>query len=96
MLSMVSKELGKAFFNAIISWTWAVEQGEVTLGNCTLRADMDGPITLRQRWCTRAGQRINLTWVAGGLLYSGPCMYELVPKLTLREAVFLMPLLSMG
>ena len=61
MLPMVSKELGKAHFNAIMSWTWAVEQGEVALGDCTLRADLVGPIALGQRWCTRAGQRIDLT-----------------------------------
>ena len=28
--------VGKALFNAIMSQTWDVEQGEVTLGNCAL------------------------------------------------------------
>ena len=53
MLSMVSKGLGKAHFNCIISWTWAVEQVEVALGNCTLRVDVVGPVALGQRQCTR-------------------------------------------
>ena len=63
MLAMVSKELGKACFNAIMSWTWAVE---VTLGNCALRADLVGSIALGERQCTRAGQRVELTGKHGG------------------------------
>ena len=46
MLSMVSKELGKAHFNVIMSWTMDVEQGGVALGNCTLRADLIGIMAL--------------------------------------------------
>ena len=36
MLPIVSMESGKALFNAMMSQTWAMEQGEVTGGNCTL------------------------------------------------------------
>ena len=55
MLPMVLKELGKAHFNAIMSWTTEVEQGEVALGKCTLRADLMGIIALGIQWWTRAG-----------------------------------------
>ena len=96
MLPVVSNELGKAHFNVIMSQTWAVEQGEVTLGNCALRADLVGPIALGQRRCTRACQRNDLTGVAGRLLCSEPCMTELLLKLTFREVVFLMLLWPVG
>ena len=66
MLPVVSKEVGKAFFNAIMSQTWAVEQGEVALGDCSLRADLVGPTALGQRQCTRVGLRMDLIGVAGG------------------------------
>ena len=36
MLTIVSQELGKAHFNAIMFQTWEVEQGEVADGDCTL------------------------------------------------------------
>ena len=36
MVPMVSKQMGKAHFNAIMSWTMEVEQGEVALGSCDL------------------------------------------------------------
>ena len=55
MLPMVFKESGKAHFNAIMSWTMDVEQGVVTLVNCTLRADVKGMIALGDKWCTRPG-----------------------------------------
>ena len=55
MLPMVLKELGKALSNAIMSQTWAVEQGEVIWGDCTLRVDLVGPVALGERQCTRAG-----------------------------------------
>ena len=63
MLPVVSKELGKALLNTIMSWPWAGEQGEVTLGDCTLRADLVGPIALEHRWCTWAGWRMDFTGV---------------------------------
>ena len=61
MLPMVSKELGNACFNAIMSQTWAVVQGEVALGNCAL-----GIEALEQRQCTRMGFRVDVTVVEGG------------------------------
>ena len=67
MLPMVLMELGKALFNAIMSQTWALEQGEVTLGDCTLKADLVGSIALGQRQCTRAGNRMDLIGIAGDL-----------------------------
>ena len=42
MLPMVSKELGNAGFNAIMSWTWVVVQGDVALGDCTLGVEVWG------------------------------------------------------
>ena len=66
MLPVVLKELGNTCFNAIMSQTWVVVQGEVALGDCTLRADLVGPIALGQRQCTRADKRMDLTRVAGG------------------------------
>ena len=60
MLPMVSKELGKAHFNPIMSQTWAVEQVVVTWADCTLRA------YLGQRWCTRVGHNMDLIVVDGG------------------------------
>ena len=90
ILPMVSKELGKALFNAIMSQTWAVEQGEVTSGDCTLMADLVGSIALGQSECTMACLSMDLTGVEGGLLHLAHCMTDVLPKLTLREAVFLM------
>ena len=49
MLPVMSKELGKAHFKAIMSQTWAVVQGEVALGDCTLRVDVRGIEALEQR-----------------------------------------------
>ena len=40
MLPMVLKEPGKARFKAIMSWTTEGWQGEVTLGDFTLMADL--------------------------------------------------------
>ena len=60
MLPLVSKEIGNALFNAIMSQTWVVVQGEVTLGNCTLG--------IEQRWCTRMGL-IGSATVVWGLLH---------------------------
>ena len=87
MLPMVSKGLGKACFNAIMSQTWAVEQGEVT---CTLSADLVGPVDLEQRQCARAGFIIDLTGVLVELLCFIPLICEELPELILREVVFLM------
>ena len=42
MLPVVSKELGKALFNAIMSKTWPVMKVEVTLGDCALKVDVRG------------------------------------------------------
>ena len=50
MLPIVLKVLGKACFNAIMSHTWAVEQGEVAWGDCALRSDLIGPVDLGQMW----------------------------------------------
>ena len=75
MLPMVSNELGKACFKAIMSQTWAVEQGEVTLGNCTLRVGLLGHVHLGQRWCTRAGF-MEVAGVLMGLLCCVPLMCE--------------------
>ena len=60
MSPMVSKELRNAHFNAIMSQTWVVVQGEVTLGNCPL-----GIEALEQRQCTRVGFRVDATVVEG-------------------------------
>ena len=49
MLPMVLNEFGKAHFNAIMSQTWAVVQGEITLGNCTLKVDVREFSTFEQR-----------------------------------------------
>ena len=46
MLPMVSKESGKAHFNAIVSQTMKVEQGAVTLVDCALTADFRGTVAL--------------------------------------------------
>ena len=70
MLPMMLKELGKAHFNAIMSQTWAVEQGGVALGNCTLRAEMVGPIALEQRQYTRASLNMDLVVVDRGFALS--------------------------
>ena len=48
MLPMVSKELGNACFNVIMSRTWAVVQGEAALGDCALRVDVRGFEALEQ------------------------------------------------
>ena len=42
-----------------------MEQRDITLGGCTLRADLVGPIALGQRCCTRAAQRNDLAGVVG-------------------------------
>ena len=49
MLPVVLRELGKACFNAIMSQTWVVVQGEVALGDYTLRVDIGGVEALEQR-----------------------------------------------
>ena len=49
MLPMMSKELGKACFYTIMSWTWVMVQGEVALGGCALRLDVRGIEVLEQR-----------------------------------------------
>ena len=49
MLPLVLEELGKALFNAIMFQTWAVEQREATLGDCTLgggKGDVQGWVLL--------------------------------------------------
>ena len=79
MLPMVLKELGKACFSAIVFWTWAVEEGEVTLGNCTLRADLVGSVGLGQRQHTRVGISIDLAGVLKGLLHHVPLICEELP-----------------
>ena len=79
-----------------MSQNWAVKQGEIALGDCTLREDLVGFIALGQRWCTRTGQRMDFTGVERGLLHLAPCMTEVLLKLTLREAVFLMLLWPVG
>ena len=57
---MVSKELGNVHFNAIMSWTWAVGQGEVTFGSYAFGVG--------QRQCTRMGLMVHAT-VVGGLMH---------------------------
>ena len=52
--------VGKALLNAIMSWTWAVEQGEVALGNCTLMADLVRPIALGKG--SAQGLALEWTW----------------------------------
>ena len=61
MLPRCQRSWGKALFNAIMPWTWAVEQGEVTLGDCTLRADLVGPIALGQR-CVQGWPKYGFNW----------------------------------
>ena len=73
MLPMVSKELGKACFNDIMSWTKEVEQGGVVLGNCTLRADLIGIMALRRQQLTRAGWD-HIVRAFEGHLHSVPLM----------------------
>ena len=51
MLPMVSKELGKAHFNAIMSWTMDVEQEAVTLVVCGLKTVFRGMISLGGKQC---------------------------------------------
>ena len=63
MLPMVLKELGNAHFNAIMSQTWVVVQGEVALGNCAL-----GTEVLGQKQCMRMGLMVDVTVVEGGFL----------------------------
>ena len=65
MLPMVSKELAKAHFNAIMSQTWAVLQGEVTFDNCALRVDFRGFVAFEQRQCTRRGLMVDVVVVEG-------------------------------
>ena len=58
------RSLGKALFNAIMSQTWAVEQEEVTLGDCALRGS--------QGQSTRIDFNVIAMLLDGGLLHCEP------------------------
>ena len=49
-----------------------MEQGAVTLVDCTLRADLRGMIALGGKWCMRAGWGRGLEGVVEGCLCSVP------------------------
>ena len=86
------KEAGKACFREIMSWTMTVVQGEATLVDFYLRADLVFKLG-------GAGDMLLEGWfvVDEGLLHCVPFIIDADSlKLTLREAVFLKPLRPWG
>ena len=73
-----------------------VVQGEVALGDCTLRVDVRGFGSFEHRQWPKKGLKVYVTVVDGGLWNLEPLMVADFLKLTLREAVFPLPLWLVG
>ena len=88
MLPMVLKDPGKAHFKAMMSQTTEGWQGEVTLGDVFLMADLAVMMGL---WGLGLIVGISLPVLVEGFFSQVPLMYvfSLLLKCTLGEAVFL-------